>query len=460
MFQAGSSLVEQQSTVLRNLTSTDPSYKLNAIYERYCIQMASFYSVLTMVTIVNILTILISETCRFYDLKLNSSDTSNYCCVLFGILLIWTSSLIIISSLMLVGVADSAAPTWKCPAAESGASESTTRSLVINVVWFFLVAFVIFISFSYSFSLYKELRKIETFDNRFAMRRFFVGINFLILINLFVLLILRFTLYTINASLMAFKSDLIERQIKIVKQTKKRLIILIMLIFIYCVTFVPNFVTTILKNTLYVTSSGSLKPFNIIFSILTLANPTLNSIVLLTLCLKSDDRYLNRQAAAAAARAARGGTTSSTSSNDGSCDDHHDGIPPKQTNSIEVVPLGEDGGRRGRVVNRSGVIGRRENGEEFRASIKKLVNRVLSKRGLTAETANAMIVSDRAMGEPTSSTTTSGRNVMNNLCHNIRVSKESGGGVPLSELEPCLKRDQANQEEEVSVKLRLKIEYI
>lgn len=142
------------------------SYNVNSFYERYCMQMASFYSVLTMVTIVNILTILISETCRFYDLKLNSSDTSNYCCVLFGILLIWTSSLIIISSLMLVGVADSAAPTWKCSASDSGAAESTTRSLVINVVWFFLVAFVITISFSYSFSLYKELRKIDYADKR------------------------------------------------------------------------------------------------------------------------------------------------------------------------------------------------------------------------------------------------------------------------------------------------------
>ena len=87
--------------------NNDTSLILNNFYEKYCTPIASFYSVLTMVTIVNILTILISETCRFYDLKLNSSDTSNFCCVLFGILLIWISSLIIISSLMLVGVADS-----------------------------------------------------------------------------------------------------------------------------------------------------------------------------------------------------------------------------------------------------------------------------------------------------------------------------------------------------------------
>jgi hypothetical protein len=258
-------LVEQEQTILKNFSAHDLSYQLSYIYENYCIQMASFYSVLTMVTIVNILTILISETCRFYDLKLNSSDTSNYCCVLFGILLIWTSSLIIISSLMLVGVADSAAPTWKCNLAET---ESTTRSLVINVVWFFLVMFVVLISFSYSCSLYKELRRIDHEDNRFA-------------------------LYTINASLMAFKSELLERQIKIVQQTKKRLVILVMLIIIYCVTFVPNFTTTILKNTLFATRPMAIRPYNLIFSILALSNPMFNSIILLLLCVRSDDHYLN-----------------------------------------------------------------------------------------------------------------------------------------------------------------------
>ena len=67
-----------------------------------------------MVTIINILTILISETCRFYDLKLSSSDTSSISCILFGVGLIWISSMIVISSLMLVGIADSAAPTYKC----------------------------------------------------------------------------------------------------------------------------------------------------------------------------------------------------------------------------------------------------------------------------------------------------------------------------------------------------------
>ena len=71
------------------VNATSNSVFMYNFYQKYCVQMALVYSVLNMVTIINILTILISETCRFYDLKLSSSDTSNYCCVLFGIILIW-----------------------------------------------------------------------------------------------------------------------------------------------------------------------------------------------------------------------------------------------------------------------------------------------------------------------------------------------------------------------------------
>lgn len=249
---------------LEDISENTNLYAFNKVYEKYCTQMASFYSVLTMVTIVNILTILISETCRFYDLKLNSSDTSNYCCVLFGIMLIWISSLIIISSLMLVGVADSAAPTWRC---DLGESESTTRSLVINIVWFLLVAFVISISISYSISLYRELKSLGNEDNQLV-------------------------LHTINASLMAVKPEFIERHIKIVKDTTKRLFILVILIVIFCFTFLPNFITTVLKNTID-TNIFSLRPYDVIGSIISLSNSSLNSLVLLFLCIKSNEAYPN-----------------------------------------------------------------------------------------------------------------------------------------------------------------------
>lgn len=194
---------------------------------------------------------------------------------------------------------------------------------------------------------------------------------------------------------MAFKSEIIERQIKIVKQTKKRLIILIMLIVIYCVTFVPNFITTILKNTLYA-ASGSLKPFNIIFSILALANPTLNSIVLLTLCLKSDDRYLN--------------ATSPRSSVD-----HED-----MDENVNDRELDEKG--------------------DLKGNFKKLVDRVLLKRGLNAETVNAVVVTDRAIHE---------RPNLVNMSHNTKNIVNKDPMVELSEQEPCLKRENVHLEEEV-----------
>ena len=54
----------------------------------------------------------------------------------------------------------------------------------------------------------------------------------------------------------------------------------------------PNFVLTLLKNIL--PSNISLKPYNMIGAILNQANPTLNSIVLLILCIISRDKNLNR----------------------------------------------------------------------------------------------------------------------------------------------------------------------
>lgn len=227
----------------------------------------------------------------------------------------------------------------------------------------------------------------------------------------------------INASLMAFNSELIERQIKIVKQTKKRLVILIMLIVIYCVTFVPNFITTILKNTLYATS-GSLRPFNLIFSILALANPTLNSLVLLTLCLKSDDRYLNAQT-----DSGTGGASSSSTSGSVDNDDRDDvakeaSLPGTTSNNAENVAD---------LTIKAG--------SELRASLRRLVNRVLIKRGLDVQKASVVIVSDRAISDC--------RKPSNRIAHNINTNEVNDSSVPLSELEPCLKNIKPCQEEEV-----------
>jgi len=243
---------------LENRTADTFFSELDNFYDSNCAKVATLYSVLTMVTIVNILTLLISETCRFYDLKFNSNDTSNYCCVIFGIMLIWVSSLIVISSLMLVGVADSVAPTWKC---DLNDQESATRALVINIVWFFLVLFVLFIGLSHSISLLKELNSLNSQDNRF-------------------------TLYTVNASLMAFKADHIERNIKIVKETTNRLFILMLLAVVFFLSFMPNFIMTILKNVLN-TKTTHFQSFSILSSMINLSNATFNSIILFVLCKKS-----------------------------------------------------------------------------------------------------------------------------------------------------------------------------
>jgi hypothetical protein len=159
---------------------------------------------------------------------------------------------------MLVGVADSVAPTWKCNLNDE---ESATRALVINIVWFFLVLFVLFIGLSHSISILKELNSLNLQDNRF-------------------------TLYTVNASLMAFKAEHIERNIKIVKETTNRLFILMLLALVFFLSFMPNFVMTILKNVLS-TKTTYFQSFSILSSMINLSNATFNSIILFVLCKKS-----------------------------------------------------------------------------------------------------------------------------------------------------------------------------
>ena len=243
---------------------------------------------------------------------------------------------------------------------------------------------------------------------------------------------------------MAFKAEAIERQIKIVKQTKKRLIILIMLIVIYCITFVPNFITTILKNTLYATS-GSLHPFNLIFSILALSNPTLNSIVLLTLCIKSDDRYLNTTSSstssspsAAAAATQQQVCASSSSSSSSSCDGSSQGDSLGGGVGSGGAPNDDDDSRRHPSMNNRTNDGRRV----VQASLMRFVNRVLSRD----EASNAMIVSDRALSEANHMTHA-------NAFHSGSKSNFNGTrdmNVQLSELEPL---KMINVEEEVNIKI-------
>ena len=167
---------------------------------------------------------------------------------------------------MLVGVADSAAPTWKC---QLNDSDSTTRFLVINIVWFLLITFIVTISFFYSCSLYRELSSLDYSHHRLSI-------------------------FTTNHFTMNSRPNakFFSRHLRIVNETSKRLTIFIALIIIFTCTFVPNFILTMLKN--IIDSDISLKPFNMLSAILNQANPTLNSVVLLVLCIISNDSDLNK----------------------------------------------------------------------------------------------------------------------------------------------------------------------
>jgi hypothetical protein len=272
---------------LNNLNFHDPNNRENYlitfltdnIYTKYCFQIATFYSILTMVTLVNTLAIFISETCRFYDLKLNSNDTSNVCCVLFGVMLIWLSSLIIISSIMLIGIADSAAPNQcneyimqSSPQYTQSqyqleqyhkliATTTTTRTFVINFVWLFIVFVIIGVVIFYTKSLYKELHSLDYKHHRISI----------------------YALYQPKQKLQT-NAGFQRRHFIIVKQTSKRLLILFALVLIFCVTWFPNFLLIILSS--FLKNSNLIRGVSLFCSVFWLFNPCFNAYVFIYFLIK------------------------------------------------------------------------------------------------------------------------------------------------------------------------------
>lgn len=129
---------------------------------------------------------------------------------------------------------------------------------------------MIVIAFSYSISLYKELTTLNYHH--------------------------RLSLFAPNLFTISQKPDsrFLNRHVRIVDETAKRLNIFVLLIGVFCFTFLPNFIMTLLKN-IVDTKQITLKPYNLIASIINLINPTLNSVVLLVLCIKSNDSILLKQ---------------------------------------------------------------------------------------------------------------------------------------------------------------------
>ena len=251
----------------------------NNLLSKYCFQIATFYSILTMVTLINILAIFISETCRFYDLKLDSNDSSNICCVLFGILLIWLSSLIIISSIMLIGISSSAAPNHchdytKNESPDYSQSQFTkyqeyiatttmTRTFVINFVWLIVIFVVMSIVIFYSRSLFKELNSLNYRHHRISI----------------------YALYHPNRS-----TSFQQRHFLIVKQTSRRLVVLFTLIIIFCLTWFPNF-SIIIINTFLKDFSSLNRAASHFCSIFWLMNPCFNSFIFAYFVIKENSEH-------------------------------------------------------------------------------------------------------------------------------------------------------------------------
>ena len=255
-------------------------YLNNNFLSKYCFYIASLYSILTMVTLINTLAIFISETCRFYDLKLDSNDSSNICCVLFGIMLIWLSSLIIISSIMMIGIASSAAPNQcddyiakNAPHHSQSQLEyqklisitTITRSFVINFVWLIVILIIMSLIVFYSHSLFKELNSLNYRHHRISI----------------------YALYQPNRS-QSFQ----QRHFFIVKHTSKRLVVLFGLIIVFCLSWLPNFFANIV-NIFLKNNNNFIIAASLFCSILWLMNPCFNVFVFIYFLIKTDSESYN-----------------------------------------------------------------------------------------------------------------------------------------------------------------------
>lgn len=173
---------------------------LRDFYVEHCQTIASCYSVLIMITLIDYSALFISESCRYTDMKSNTYKSS-CCCLILSLLLIWLTGFILISSFLFIGLAQSISPNL-CMT-----NSTPFRDLLINSLWFLVFVFVASVTVFYIQSLRKDLLKSSQYS-----------------VNTF-------------RYLTAHRHHL-----KLSNDTLKRVQILIFILIIFCLNYIPNLV--------------------------------------------------------------------------------------------------------------------------------------------------------------------------------------------------------------------------
>ena len=121
----------------------------------FCSVLGGSYIVFVTTSAFNLLALVMNESYQFADLTLGIKDSRNYCCVIFGIFIIWFSSII-----MNLGVAFIPGnPSFDREMGHCIFVYGVTRNYVLHVLWIVLITLATSLTFAYLRMLYMDIKK-------------------------------------------------------------------------------------------------------------------------------------------------------------------------------------------------------------------------------------------------------------------------------------------------------------
>ena len=121
----------------------------------YCGMLGASYIVFVTTSSFNLLAIVMNEAYQFADLMLGVKDSRNYCCVIFGVFIIWFSSLI-----MNLGVAFIPGnPSYDRRIGHCIFIYGVTRNYVLHLLWIVLISLALGLTIVYLWKLHLDIKR-------------------------------------------------------------------------------------------------------------------------------------------------------------------------------------------------------------------------------------------------------------------------------------------------------------
>ena len=130
-----------------SLISHEPPY--------FCDVIGGSYVVFITTSSFNLLAMVMNEGYQFSDATLGLKDSRNYCCVIFGIFMLWMTSFILNLGVAFIP----GSPSFNNRIGHCMFVYGIARNYVLHVLWIFLVSLAIVLTFLYFRQLYSDIRR-------------------------------------------------------------------------------------------------------------------------------------------------------------------------------------------------------------------------------------------------------------------------------------------------------------